>query len=152
LNPRAIICRGRSPIAISEEGGVRGRRALVVEDGPTATHGGMGYGAGLLAARRAGATEVVDPRPYAVGRIAEAFRAYPHLQNVLPALGYGEAEMRDLEETIRRVPCDVVVVGTPIDLGRVIRIGQPTVRVTYGFEDASRPTLAEILSERFAPG
>jgi predicted GTPase len=124
----------------------------VIEDGPTATHGGMGYGAGLLAARRAGAAEIVDPRPYAIGRIAEAFRAYPHLHNVLPALGYGAAAMGDLEETIRRVPCDVVVIGTPVDLTRVIRIDKPTARVTYGFEDLSRPALAEILAERFVLG
>jgi predicted GTPase len=152
LNPRAAVCRGRSPVTLSDAEGVRGRRALVIEDGPTATHGGMGYGAGLVAARRAGAGTIVDPRPFAVGLIEEAFRAYPHLRDVLPALGYGDAELKDLEETIDRADCDVVVVGTPIDLTRVIRIRKPVVRVTYRFEEASEPGLAEILADRFAPG
>jgi len=152
VNPHATVCRGRSRISVSDEQGVRGRRALVIEDGPTATHGGMGYGAGLVAARRAGAAAIVDPRPYAVGLIADAFRSYPHLRDVLPALGYGEREMRDLEETIERADCDVVVVGTPIDLSRVIRIRKPVVRVTYGFEEASKPGLSDILADRFAAG
>jgi len=151
-NPRAAVCRGRSRVSVSDEGGLRGRRALVIEDGPTATHGGMGYGAGLVAARRAGAAAIVDPRPYAVGLIAEAFRAYPHLRDVLPALGYGEEELRDLEETIDHADCDVVVIGTPIDLTRVIRIRKPVVRVTYGFEEASKPGLADILADRFSVG
>ena len=152
VNPRAAVCRGRSPVSLSDAEGVRGRRALVIEDGPTATHGGMGYGAGLVAARRGGAAAIVDPRPYATGLIADAFRAYPHLRDVLPALGYGERELRDLEETIDRTDCDVVVVGTPIDLSRVIRIKKPVVRVTYAFEEASQPGLAQILAERFAAG
>ena len=152
VNPRAAVCRGRSPVSLSDAEGVRGRRALVIEDGPTATHGGMGYGAGLVAARRGGAAAMVDPRPYATGLIADAFRAYPHLRDVLPALGYGERELRDLEETIDRADCDVVVVGTPIDLSRVIRIKKPVVRVTYAFEEASQPGLAQILAERFAAG
>jgi predicted GTPase len=152
LNPRAEVCRGRSPVVLDDQGGVRGRRALVIEDGPTATHGGMGYGAGLVAARRAGASEIVDPRPYAKGLIAEAFRDYPHLRDVLPALGYGETELRDLEATIDAADCDVVVVGTPIDLSRVIRIRKPVVRATYRFEAASHPTLSEILADRFAVG
>ena len=133
--------------------GMRGQRfALVIEDGPTATHGGMGYGAGLVAARRSGASAIVDPRPYAVGLIAEAFRDYPHLHDVLPALGYGERELKDLEETIDRADCDVVVIGTPIDLSRVIRIRKPVVRATYAYEEASRPGLAGLLVERFALG
>jgi predicted GTPase len=152
VNPRAAVCRGRSPVSVSDEGGVRGLRALVIEDGPTATHGGMGYGAGLVAARRAGAASIVDPRPYAVGLIAEAFRDHPHLRDVLPALGYGEQELRDLEATIDRADCDVVVVGTPIDLSRVIRIRKPVVRATYGFEEASKPGLSDVLADRFALG
>ena len=152
LNPRATVCRGRSPVTLSDAEGVRGRRALVIEDGPTATHGGMGYGAGLVAARHAGASAIVDPRPYAVGLIAEAFRTYPHLHDVLPALGYGERELHDLEETIDRADCDVVVVGTPIDLSRVIRIQKPVVRATYAFEEASQPGLRAILADRFAVG
>jgi predicted GTPase len=152
VNPRAAVCRGRSPVVLTDEEGVRGRRALVIEDGPTATHGGMGYGAGLVAARRAGAAEIVDPRPFAKGLIAQAFRDYPHLHDVLPALGYGEAELKDLEATIDATDCDVVVVGTPIDLSRVIRIRKPVVRATYRYEDASQPGLAEILADRFAIG
>jgi len=149
VNPGARICRGRSPVAIADPAAIRGKRALVVEDGPTATHGGMGYGAGLVAARRAGAAAIVDPRPHATGLIAEAFRAYPHLHDVLPALGYGAKEMKDLETTIDRTDCDVVVVGTPIDLSRVIRIRKPAVRVTYGFEEASQPGLAAAVADHF---
>jgi len=152
VNPRATVVRGRSPVVLSDEGGVRGQRVLVIEDGPTATHGGMGYGAGLVAARRGGAAAVIDPRPFATGLIAEAFRAYPHLRDVLPALGYGEQELHDLEETIERADCDVVVVGTPIDLSRVIRIRKPVVRATYAFEEASQPGLADILADRFSFG
>jgi len=152
VNPHASVVRGRSPVVLSDTEGVRGRRALVIEDGPTATHGGMGYGAGLVAARRAGVAEVIDPRPFAKGLIADAFRDYPHLRDVLPALGYGEAELRDLEATIEAADCDVVVVGTPIDLSRVIRIRKPVVRATYRYEPASKPGLAEILAERFALG
>jgi len=152
VNPRATVVRGRSPVVLSDEGGVRGQRVLVIEDGPTATHGGMGYGAGLVAARRGGAAAVIDPRPFATGLIAEAFRAYPHLRDVLPALGYGEQELRDLEETIDRADCDVVVVGTPIDLSRVIKIRKPVVRATYAFEEASQPGLADILADHFSFG
>jgi len=151
VNPGARICRGRSPVSISDASAIKGKRALVIEDGPTATHGGMGYGAGLVAARRAGASAIVDPRPYATGLIAEAFRAYPHLHAVLPALGYGEKEMKDLEATIERADCDVVVVGTPIDLSRVIRIRKPAVRVTYAFEEAETPGLAAAVRAHFAP-
>jgi len=150
-NPGATFLRGRLPIGLADEAAVKGKRVLVVEDGPTVTHGGMGYGAGLLAARRAGAAEVVDPRPYARGQIAQAFEAYPHLQDVLPALGYGTAEIADLEATIAAVPCDVVVVGTPIDLARIVSIRQRAVRVTYAYAEAARPGLAEVVRERFLP-
>ena len=108
----------------------------------------MGYGAGLVAARRAGAAQIVDPRPYAQGQIAAALAKYPHVKSVLPALGYGKEEIADLEATIRRVPCDTVVIGTPIDLGRVLRIDKPTVRVTYSYADASRPGVADLVRER----
>jgi len=152
VNPGALVCRGRSPVTISDASAIKGKRALVVEDGPTATHGGMGYGAGLVAARRAGAAEIVDPRPYATGLIADAFRAYPHLHAVLPALGYGEREVKDLEATIQKADCDVVVIGTPIDLSRVIRISKPAVRVTYGFEEAGQPGLADAIRSHFRQG
>ena len=150
LNPRAKVVEGRSPVDLPGVTMLRGKRVLIVEDGPTVTHGGMGYGAGLVAVRGAGVQQIVDPRPYAQGQIADAFRKYPHLHDVLPALGYGEDEVRDLEATIRRIPCDVVVIGTPIDLSRVLKIDKPVVRVSYRYEDASRPGVADIVRERFA--
>ncbi|MHC4547366.1 MAG: cyclic 2,3-diphosphoglycerate synthase [Planctomycetota bacterium] len=148
-NPGAQVLRARSPISISDAEAVRGKRALVIEDGPTITHGGMGYGAGFVAARRAGAAEIVDPRPYATGDLAAAFEAYPHLEAVLPALGYGPSQIADLEATLERADCDVVVIGTPVDLSRIVRIPKPFVRVTYGFAEASAPGLTEILRDRF---
>jgi len=146
-NPDATVVLGRSPYALDDPDAVRGKRVLVVEDGPTTTHGGMGYGAGWLAAKEAGAAEIVDPRPWAEGEIAEAFERYPHLKDVLPALGYGEGQLADLEETIRRVECDVVVVGTPIDLSRVVEIEQPAVRASYGYADGGDVGLAEVVRE-----
>ncbi|MHC4932345.1 MAG: cyclic 2,3-diphosphoglycerate synthase [Planctomycetota bacterium] len=146
-NPEAMVIEGRSPFEASDVEAIRGKRALVVEDGPTTTHGGMGYGAGYLAAERAGAAEIVDPRPFAAGDIASAFRDYPHLKSVLPALGYGEKEIADLAATIEAADCDVVVIGTPIDLTRVVEIDKPTVRVTYGFEETTKPGLGEILKK-----
>ncbi|MCE9635218.1 MAG: GTPase [Planctomycetes bacterium] len=149
LNPMARVVEGRSPVDVPDAAALRGKRVLVVEDGPTVTHGGMGYGAGLVAVRGTGVKEIVDPRPYAQGQIADAFKKYPHLHDVLPALGYGDAEVRDLETTIRRIPCDVVVIGTPIDLSRVLKIDKPVVRVNYRYEDASTPGVADIVRERF---
>ncbi len=124
---------------------VTGRRVLVIEDGPTTTHGGMGYGAGLLAARAAGASEIVDPRPHASGEIADAFDQYPHLHDVLPALGYSPGQLRALEQTIDRVECEAVVVGTPIDLSRVLEIEKPTVRAAYGYADAGDTSLSDVV-------
>jgi len=147
-NPRATLIDGRLAIGIADEAALRGKRVLVVEDGPTITHGGMGYGAGLLAAERAGAAEIVDPRPYARGQIADAFASYPHVRDVLPALGYGDAEIADLAATIDRVDCDVVVIGTPIDLSRVLAIRKPVVRVSYEFEELGAPVLPDLLRER----
>ncbi len=145
VNPRALIVEAASPRHVDDPAALQGKRALVIEDGPTLTHGGMKYGAGVLAAREYGASEIVDPRPYAVGSIADTFRAYPDTGPVLPAMGYGAAQMRDLAATIERVPCDVVVIGTPIDLRRVIDIHRPTVRVTYELEERTQPDLREIL-------
>ena len=142
-NPTAIVVEGASPYALDDPEAVRGKSVLVIEDGPTTTHGGMGYGAGLLAARAAGAAEIVDPRPWASGEIAEAFEHYPHLEEVLPALGYGDQQLEDLTETIRRVPADVVVVGTPIDLRRIITIDKPAVNATYGYADAGEIALSD---------
>ncbi|MDJ0521836.1 MAG: GTPase [Planctomycetota bacterium] len=150
-NPDAAFLLGRLPIGLADEAAVKGKKVLVVEDGPTVTHGGMGYGAGLLAAKRAEAAEIVDPRPYAVRQIADAFEHYPHLHDVLPALGYGAEEVADLQETIAAVPCDAVVIGTPIDLGRIVDIPQPAVRVTYDYAETEEPGLAGVVRERFLP-
>jgi predicted GTPase len=114
---------------------INGKRVLVIEDGPTLTHGGMSFGAGVLAAKQQGAKEFVDPRAYAVGTIQQTFIQYPHIGTVLPALGYGATQVRELEETINRIPCDVVLIATPVDLGRIITIKQPTCRVTYRLEE-----------------
>ncbi len=124
---------------------VRGKRVLAVEDGPTVTHGGMGFGAGALAARALGAAELIDPKPYAVGSLRDTFAAYPHLSEVLPAMGYSDAQLADLTATIEATPAEAVVIGTPIDLTHIIEISQPTVRVSYGVEDAGAPTLDEIV-------
>ena len=125
---------------------VKGKRVLVIEDGPTLTHGEMTYGAGVVAARQHGAAEIVDPRPYAVGKLAETFRKYPKTGPVLPAMGYGEEQTRDLEATVKATPCDLVVIGTPIDLRRIISFDKPTVRVTYDLAERGKPDLAEVLA------
>jgi predicted GTPase len=146
VNPAATIIEAASPPHVADPALIRGKRVLTIEDGPTVTHGGMPYGIGTIAAWECGAAEIVDPRPYAVGSIAETFAAYPQTGALLPAMGYGAAQMRDLEETIRRVPCDTVVIGTPIDLRRVVAIGQPSVRVTYDLVERTHPQLREILA------
>jgi len=148
LNPETPVVMGKSPYSLDRPDLVKGKRVLVLEDGPTTTHGGMAYGAGLLAARAAGASEIVDPRPYASGEIAEAFEHYPHLHDVLPALGYGEEQLADLERTINSVDCDAVVVGTPIDLSRIVEIEKPSVRASYGYADAGDVALADLVLER----
>jgi predicted GTPase len=147
LNPKAIIIEAALPIVVDAPEALRGRRVLVVEDGPTLTHGEMSYGAGVLAAHQWGARELVDPRPYAVGSIRETFAEYPHIGPLLPAMGYGSQQMRELEETINRVPCDVVLVATPVDLRRVLQIRHPTCRVSYELEEIGSPTLADVLSD-----
>ena len=126
---------------------IRGARILVVEDGPTLTHGGMSFGAGVLAARKFGAAELVDPRPFAVGSIKQAFSMYPHIGPLLPAMGYGPQQIHELEETIKRIPCDLVLVATPVDLSRVMAIRTPISRVTYEFEEVGKPDLAEVLED-----
>ena len=145
LNPAAMVIRSAMPVSVEEPERVRSRRVLVVEDGPTLTHGGMALGAGALAARKFGATELVDPRPYAVGSLKEALAAYPHIGRALPAMGYGRDQMRELEDSIRRVPCDLVLIATPVDLRHVIRIDQPACRVTYEVEEIGRPTFCDAL-------
>jgi predicted GTPase len=151
LNPQATIIEAASPIFVGDPAAIRGRRVLVVEDGPTLTHGEMSYGAGVVAAQRFGAAELVDPRPYAVRSIAETFAKYPNTGTLLPAMGYGEAQRADLEETIRATPCDLVIVATPIDLARVISIDKPTQRVRYELQELGQPTVSEVLRAKFGP-
>jgi predicted GTPase len=134
-NPAATVVQTRSVIVAADPGAIRGKRALVVEDGPTLTHGGMTYGAGWFAAVDAGAAEIVSAKPYAVGTIRETYEKYPNASRILPAMGYGDAQTRELEETINATPADVVVAGTPIDLNRVVRVNKPIVAVTYEIEE-----------------
>ena len=149
VNPDATIVEAASPILLEDAAAVRGKRVLVIEDGPTLTHGGMKYGAGIVAARRFGAAEIIDPRPYTVGTITETFQKYPEIGTLLPAMGYGAQQVADLEETIRNVPCDLVIAATPIDLTRVAKIEQPTQRVRYELQVIGKPDLAGLLRERF---
>ena len=148
-NPNATISEGMLTIQVDHPESLYEKRALVIEDGPTTTHGGMPFGAGYLAANQAGAAEIIDPRRHAVGELAEAFAKFPHLKNVLPALGYAPSQIADLEATIRKADCDVVVVATPIDLGRILKIDQPTVRVTYEFEEREPWRLRERIQAEF---
>lgn len=145
LNPGAVIMDANSPVTVEDPSVIEGKRILVVEDGPTLTHGGMKYGAGIVAAEQHGAAELIDPRPFAVGSIAETFEKYPGIGILLPAMGYGEEQMKDLEETIAASGADGIVIGTPIDLRRVITIDQPSTRVRYDLEVIGTPDLAEIL-------
>jgi predicted GTPase len=128
---------------------IHGKRVLVVEDGPTLTHGEMAYGAGYVAARRFGAKEIVDPRPFAVRSIAATYEKYPKTGTILPAMGYGEAQMKDLEETINQSDVDMVIVGTPIDLTRIIKLNKPYQRVRYELQEIGQPTLQDILMQKF---
>jgi len=146
-NPSARVIETACRVAVSEPGLIKGRRVLVVEDGPTLTHGEMPYGAGVVAARQCGAAELVDPRPYAVGSIRWTYEHYPHLTSLLPAMGYSAMQRHELEETINRVDCDLVLVATPIDLGHLVKLNKPSLRVTYEVEDLSRPGLGDILTE-----
>jgi predicted GTPase len=150
VNPRATVVDAASPIFVDDPMAIRGHKVLVIEDGPTLTHGEMAYGAGVVAARRFGAAEIVDPRPYAVRSIAETFRKYPDTGPVLPAMGYGPQQVQDLEETINATPCDLVIVATPIDLRRVVEINRPSQRVRYELQEIGQPTLQELLSKAFA--
>lgn len=145
-NPTAIVVDSGLPVQVEAPERIRGRRVLVIEDGPTLTHGGMSFGAGVLAAKRFRARALVDPRRAAVGSLIETFSQYPHLGEVLPAMGYGPQQVSDLEQTIRSVDCDLVMIATPVDLRRIMKIDQPTCRVTYEFADRGRPTLREALN------
>lgn len=149
VNPEAMIVEAASPITVDNPKLIAGKKVLVVEDGPTLTHGNMAYGAGMIVARRLGAEEIIDPRPYAVASILNTFEKFPHLGAILPAVGYGKEQMRELEETINATPCDVVLIGTPIDLRRMLRINKPAVRAKYELQELSIPTLEDLLKERF---
>ncbi|MBE0411057.1 MAG: GTPase, partial [Anaerolineales bacterium] len=148
-NPKAVIIEAASPLFVDDPSAIQGKRVLVVEDGPTLTHGEMAYGAGYVAARRFGAAEIVDPRQYAVGSIRATFEKYPATGPILPAMGYGENQTRELEETINKSDVDMVIIGTPIDLTRVIKIDKPTQRVRYELQEIGQPTLADLLKARF---
>jgi len=145
INPRARVVEAACRVSVREPWMLRGKSALIIEDGPTLTHGGMAYGAGIICAQNFGVGKIVDPRPYAVGSIRAVFEKYHHLCNVLPAMGYSESQCHELQETIDRVPCDVVIVATPTDLSRIIRITKPSVRVSYEIEETTHPDLSEIL-------
>jgi predicted GTPase len=141
VNPNAKILLADSPCHVEDESVIKGKRVLVVEDGPTLTHGEMTYGAGHVAAKNAGVKEIVDPRPYAVGSIKATFEKYDHLTEILPAMGYGEKQMKELEQTINAADCDAVVIGTPIDLGRLLDINKPSVRVKYYMDESDKSML-----------
>jgi len=146
VNPRATLVEAASPVMAEGAETITGKRVLVVEDGPTVTHGEMRFGAGTVVARKFGAGEIVDPRQFAVGKLVDTYRNYPNIGVLLPAMGYGEEQTHDLEATIDRVPCDVVVIGTPIDLNRIITIRKPTVRVRYELQEIGRPDLPDVLA------
>jgi predicted GTPase len=147
LNPKAVVIDAASVLEMDNPSAVRGRRVLAVEDGPTLTHGEMKIGAGVVAARKFGAAEIVDPRPYLVGRLKETFRIYPGIGAVLPAMGYGARQLKDLEATINRTACDAVVIGTPIDLNRIIKIRKPSTRVYYSLQEIGKPDLNMVLDK-----
>jgi predicted GTPase len=150
LNPKATVVDAASPITVDNPELIRDKRVLVVEDGPTLTHGEMNYGAGVVAAQKYGAKELVDPRPYTVASITETFQKYPAIGTLLPAMGYGKKQIKDLETTINRSRCDAVIIATPIDLKRIIKINKPTVRVGYDLQEIGIPSLSDVLGEFFA--
>jgi len=141
VNPEARIIRANSPVTVEDPAAVRGKRVLVVEDGPTLTHGEMAYGAGHVAAREFGAGQIVDPRPHAVGSIKQTLEKYDHITEILPAMGYGQQQIADLEQSINATDCDLVLIGTPIDLAQLLKIDKPTMRVRYELDEAARDAL-----------
>jgi len=147
INPKAIVVDGASPIRVDDIDIIRGKKVLVIEDGPTLTHGEMKIGAGVVAAQKYGAAEMVDPRPYVVGKLAETFRIYPNIGTLLPAMGYGEQQVKDLEATINKVKCDSVVIATPIDLNRLVKIKKPNTRVYYDLQEIGDPNLDTIITD-----
>jgi len=149
LNPDALVIEAASPLFVDNPSEIKGKRVLVIEDGPTLTHGEMAYGAGYVAARRFGASEIVDPRPFAVKSIAATYKKYPKTGPILPAMGYGDAQIKDLETTINNADVDLVIIGTPIDLTRVLKINKPFQRVRYELQEIGQPTLEDVLREKF---
>ena len=149
VNPGAVVVEAESPVTADDPAAIAGKKVLCVEDGPTLTHGGMSFGAAVVAAKRAGAAELVDPRPYLVGSLKKTFEAYPHIGPLVPAMGYGDDMVADLEATINATPADVVVAGTPIDLGRLIQADKPVVRVQYELKVVGEPTLEDVIRGRF---
>ncbi len=147
VNPNALVIDGASPIKVDKPEVIRGKRVLVVEDGPTLTHGEMKIGAGTVAAQKFGAAEIIDPREYAVGKLAETYRIYPNIGKLLPAMGYSEQQLKDLEATINKVDCDAVIIGTPIDLNRIVKINKPNTRVYYDLQEIGEPNLDQVLSD-----
>jgi predicted GTPase len=151
VNTTAAIIEAASPIFVDHPERITGKRVLVVEDGPTLTHGEMKFGAGIVAAGKFNAAELVDPRPYTVGTITDTFKKYPDIGTLLPAMGYGKQQVKDLETTINRTPCDTVIIGTPIDLNRLVTIKKPTVRVAYDLQEIGRPDLMDVLAPFLKP-
>ena len=149
VNAKATIVEAASPVFVDHMDRITGKRVLVVEDGPTLTHGEMKFGAGMVAAMKFGAAEIIDPRPYTVGTITETFKKYPGIGALLPAMGYGDQQVKDLEATIAKVPCDTVIIGTPIDLNRIIKITRPTVRVQYDLQEIGQPDLKQVIDTMF---
>lgn len=147
VNPNAKVIDGASPIKVDNPELIRGKKVLVVEDGPTLTHGEMKIGAGIVAARKYGAAQLVDPRPFVVGKLAETFRIYPNIGTLLPAMGYGDQQVKDLEATINKTDCDAVIIGTPIDLNRIVKINKPSTRVYYDLEEIGHPKMDEVIAD-----
>jgi len=147
INPNAIIIDGASPLTVDKPELIKNKRVLVIEDGPTLTHGQMRIGAGTVAAQKYGASELVDPRQYAVGKLAETFKLYPNIGTLLPAMGYGDEQINDLERTIENTPCDIVIIATPIDLQRIVKINKPTVKVGYELQEIGKPNLEDVLDD-----
>ena len=147
MNPRSVIIEGASPIRVDDPSVIKNKRVLVVEDGPTLTHGEMKIGAGTVAAKKFGASELVDPRPFIIGKLSETFKLYPGIGTLLPAMGYGKEQLKDLETTINNTDCDSVIIGTPIDLNRIIKIKKPNTRVYYDLQEIGEPDLNSVLDE-----
>jgi predicted GTPase len=147
FNPKAAVIRANSPVTVENPEMVKGKKVLIIEDGPTLTHGSMSYGAGVVAARNVGAAEIVDPSPYAVASIAATYKKYPNAKGILPAMGYGDKQIKDLEATIDAAPCDTVLSATPIDITRVLKVNKPMVRATYELAEPKGAQIAELIKK-----